>query len=67
MGPVERAGKPECPLCCYLQAQNDRLMTECARLRVEVADGPRARVRELESALERVNAQLARHNGKGKR
>jgi hypothetical protein len=60
---------PECALCHYLSLQVERLGVEVLELRLQVADGPRARVQELERNLARANALIAQHNGqtKGKR
>ena len=50
------------PLCMYRAAQLDRALLEMLQLRLEVADGPRARVLELEAALCRANQTIAARN-----
>jgi len=48
-----------CPTCSILQAQNARLLDELHQARLMVAEGPRARVLELERNLSRANAVTA--------
>ena len=50
------------PLCMYRAAQLDRALTELLALRLEVADGPRARVRELEQTVASLNRTIAARN-----
>jgi hypothetical protein len=47
-----------CPTCAYCRGQLERLQEETLRLRLDVADGPRTRVRELEIQLERANSTI---------
>lgn len=51
-----------CALCDYYREQLERLQDEVLRLRLEVADGPRARVRELETQLARANSTITEQN-----
>jgi hypothetical protein len=44
-----------CSRCPLLEAQYDRLLVELLEARLDVADGPRARVLELERNLARAN------------
>lgn len=55
-----------CPLCDYYAAQFDRALAEMLELRLQVVDGPRVRVRELEQQLERANCRIAELNRKAK-
>ena len=55
---------PECGLCAYLAVQLERAQVEVMELRLQVVDGPRSRVRELERTVEILNGRLAAHNGK---
>lgn len=50
------------PLCLYRAAQLNRAYAEMLELRLQVADGPRARVVELEGQLERANRAIAERN-----
>lgn len=51
-----------CALCRYYEAQYHRALADALELRLQVADGPRVRVRELEVALERANSRIASLN-----
>ena len=53
-----------CGLCGYYEAQYHRVIAECLELRLQVVDGPRVRVRELEAQLARANRVIAGLNGK---
>jgi hypothetical protein len=55
---------PECSLCAYLSQQLERVQADLLETRLQVADGPRGRVQELERNLAEVNARLAQHNGR---
>lgn len=57
-------GQCDKPLCAYYRVQFDRALVEMLKLRLEVADGPRARVRELEATVERQNATIADRNAR---
>lgn len=57
---------PECNLCWWLNAKVERLEADLLATRLEVVDGPRERVKELEVHLARANALIAQHN-EGKR
>ena len=46
------------PLCRYQAEQLDRAMAENLELRAATADGPRARVRELEGLLAAANGRI---------
>ena len=48
----------------YLNGRCDRLATELLEARVQVADGPRGRVRELELTVARLNQKIAELNGR---
>lgn len=50
------------PLCVYRSQQLDRALVEMLQLRLEVADGPRARVKELEATVCTLNARVAKQN-----
>lgn len=50
------------PLCVYRARQLDRALVEMLQLRLQVADGPRARVKELEATVCTLNARLATKN-----
>ena len=52
------------PLCVYRAQQLDRLMGEVHLLRLQVADGPRARVLELEHTVRLLNERIADMNRK---
>jgi hypothetical protein len=54
---------PDCALCVYLGEQLERAQVEVLELRLQVVDGPRVRVRELERTVEILNGRLAAHNG----
>jgi hypothetical protein len=56
-----------CPLCDYYQDQYHRALAEMLELRLQVADGPRSRIRELEANLAKANAKIANNNRKGPR
>ena len=46
----------------YLNGRCDRLATELLEARTQTADGPRARIMELEAMVERLNLRLADRN-----
>ncbi len=57
-----------CPHCAYLSVQVERLQDEALALRLQVADGPRARVLDLERQLARANEMIGSLNARlGKR
>jgi hypothetical protein len=51
-----------CALCSYYEAQYHRVLAEMLELRLQVVDGPRVRVRELEDTVERLNRKIAELN-----
>ena len=53
-----------CPFCAWSQQQMERAFAEVLELRLQVADGPRGRVRELEGQLKRANETIAALNGR---
>lgn len=52
--------EPACALCVYLQAQNERLMNENLKLRIQVAEGTASE--SCRRHLEIVNERLANAN-----
>jgi hypothetical protein len=48
-----------CPSCEFWESQYHRALAEVLEARLDVADGPRARVRELERNLARANTVTA--------
>jgi hypothetical protein len=53
-----------CSYCAYLEGQLERARDELLQARLEVADGPRRRVRELEGHLEQANRTIAELNAR---
>lgn len=54
----------QCPLCEYREQQMLRALAEVLDLRLQVADGPRSRVRELEAIVERQNETIRSLNAR---
>jgi hypothetical protein len=56
-----------CPLCWYTRRQFDRLVAELLETRLQVADGPRHRVAELEATVAKQNAKIAALNARSRK